>query len=144
MMHHPPAHDHINRQRLPQEGNPCLCQRYRANSNFCNALGNVRSRRCVIECQVIEMMARPKRFEHPDPQIRSLPSGIRRRLVLARLPEAPSDGLPQADGGAVRCLLIRVHRPIAAAGPGPHLRVQHQGARAERRSAGNDYDTAAV
>ena len=52
--------------------------------------------------------------------------------------------LQRADGGAVRRLLIRLHRPVAAAGPGPHLPVQHQGARAERRSAGNDHDAAQV
>ncbi len=42
--------------------------------------------------------------------------------------------------GAVRCL----HRPVAAAGPGPHLPVPHQGARAERRRAGNDHGAAQV
>ena len=54
------------------------------------------------------------------------------------------DRLQRADGGAVRRLLLRLHRPVAAAGPGPHLRVQHQGARPERRSAGNDHDAAQV
>jgi hypothetical protein len=33
---------------------------------------------------------------------------------------------------------------VAAAGPGPHLPVHHQGARFERRSAGNDHDAAQV
>ena len=52
-------------------------------------------------------------------------------------------GLPRAAGGAVRRLLLRLHRP-AAAGPGPHLPVQHQGAGAERRRAGNDHGAAQV
>ena len=37
-----------------------------------------------------------------------------------------------------------LHRPLAAVGPGPHLPVQHRGARVERRSAGNDHDAAQV
>ena len=47
-------------------------------------------------------------------------------------------------GGAVRRFLLRLYRPVAAAGPGPHLPVHHQGARVERRSAGNDHDAAQV
>jgi len=31
--------------------------------------------------------------------------------------------LQRADGGALRRLLLRLHRPVAAAAPGPHLPV---------------------
>ena len=53
-------------------------------------------------------------------------------------------GLPRAAGGAVRGFRLRLHRPVAAAGPGPHLPVQYQSAGAERRCAGHDHDAAQV
>ena len=47
--------------------------------------------------------------------------------------------LSRTADGAVRRVLDRVHRPIAAAGRGAHLRVQHQGARRQWRGTGDDH-----
>jgi len=47
-------------------------------------------------------------------------------------------GLSRAGGSALRSLRERLHRPFAAAGRDPHLRVRRQSARRQRCAAGDD------
>ena len=55
-------------------------------------------------------LARPERFRTPDPQIRKF--AVRRRLVLARLPEAPNEEFAWQHPAGLTSLrnLAPVHR----------------------------------